>query len=325
MFPITDFSRADDIRRRRRRALWLLVGIVVVPAMWFSGHGSQRHDHSAGSSTSDVDIDLSNRSIHSNSLAATQMEALLHRIPHGIPLLGELNWSIRGAPLPGGRRDASALSATGASLLVALRCAGSITVVPQHDLSGQVFVSTRDGSPAGGTGVVLTGGASMVLGGTCRHGESDLVVQAPVSMPLTLVQFGSTDIRLGAFDGPVHLTQHGSGDVVIDAAGRLDIEKSGTGDVSIDRLDGALQLSALGSGDVAIAHIRADHVQITGTGSGDLLISDGHIDRLDATMRGSGDLTVIAEVGDASVLASNNSDIKLPHVKGRFQHDIIGK
>ena len=323
MFPITDFSRADDIRKRRRRAFWLLAGIVVVPTLWFSSHGSQRHDHAAGRSTSDFDIDIdgSNRSIRSNSMAATQMESVLHRIP----LLGELNWTIRGAPLPGGRRDASALSATGASLLVSLRCAGSITLVPQHDLSGRVFVSERDGSPAGGTGLLLTGGASMVLEGTCRHGGSDLVVQAPASMPLTLAQFGSTDFRLGAFDGPVHLTQHGSGDVVIDAAGRLDIEKSGPGDVSIDRLGGALQLSAVGSGDVAIAHIQADHVQIAGTGSGDVLISGGHIDRLDATMRGSGDLTVMADVGEASVLASNNSDIKLPHVKGRFQHDILGE
>ena len=320
MFPITDFSRADDIRRRRRRAFWLLVGIVVLPAMWFSGHGSRRHDHSAGSSPGDVDIDLSG-AIHSNSMAATQMESVLQRIP----LIGELNWTLRGAPLPEGRRDSSALSATGSSLLVSVRCAGSITLVPQHDLSGQVFVSERDGSPAGGTGLLLTSGTSMMLGGTCRHGGSDLVVQAPVSMPLTLVQSGSTDIRLGAFDGPVHLTQHGSGDVVIDAAGQLDVEKSGRGDVSIDRLGGALQLSDAGSGDVAIAHIQADHVQIAGTGSGDLLISDGHIDRLDATMRGSGDLAVMAEIGDASVLASNNSDVKMPHVKGRFQHVIIGE
>ena len=322
MFPITDLSRADDIRRRRRRAFWLLVGIVVIPAFLFSGHGSGHHARSTdgGESSTDLDVDPSRRSVRSGSLPATdEMEAMLHRIP----LIGGLGRTVEGAPLPDLRHDPAALSATGSSLLVSLPCASSITLVPQRDAAGRVSVSTRDARPPGESGVLLTGGAAMVLGGSCRHGRPDLVVQAPASMPLTLVQSGATDIRLGAFSGPVHLTQHGSGDAVIDASGPLDIVKSGEGDVSVDHLDGALQLSASGSGDVAIAHAQASHIQITGNGSGDFSVGEGRVDRLDATLHGSGDLTVEAEVGEASVLSSNESDIKLPHVTGHFSHTVL--
>ena len=319
MFPITDFRRATDIRMRRRRAFWLLVGIVLVPVILFSGRDSRHHDRSAHGGMGDLDIDLSRRSIRSDSLPATEMESVLRRIP----LIAGMNWTIRGAPLPDGRRDAAALSATGSSLRIDLPCASSITLVPQQDQPGRVFVSSRDGRPPGETGVRLSAGPALTVGGTCRHGDPDLVVQAPASMPLTLVHSGSADLRLGAFTGPVHLTQSGSGDTVIDAAGPLDIEKRGEGDVSIDHLDGPLHLSSVGSGDIAIAHIRADHVQITGLGSGDFKIADGHIDRLDATLRGSGDLSVGAEIGDASVQSGNNSDITLPHVKGHFAHTIL--
>ena len=142
-------------------------------------------------------------------------------------------------------------------------------------------------------------------------------------MPLTLVQSGSTDIRLGAFSGPVHLVQHGGGDTVIDASGPLDIVNSGGGDVSVDRLDGPLRLSLSGSGDVAIAHAQAGQVQVTDTGSGDVSIGEGRVGRLDAVLRGSGDLSIEAEVGEASVLSSNESDIKLPHVTGHFTRTIL--
>ncbi len=318
MFPITDFSRVTDIRMRRRRAFWLLIGIVLVPTILFSGHGS-RHHRPVHDDVGDLDIDLSRQSIRSDSLPATEMESVLRRIP----LIGGLNWTIRGAPLPDGRRDAAALSAAGSSLRVDLPCAGSITLVPQQDRPGRVFVSSRDGRPPGETGVRLSDGPALAVGGTCRPGDLDLVVQAPASMPLTLVQSGSAGFRLGAFSGPVHLIQAGSGDTVIDAAGPLDIEHGGQGDLSIGRLDGPLRLSSAGSGDVAIAHIQADHVQITGMGSGDFSISDGRIDRLDATLRGTGDLSVGAEIGDASVQSSNNSDITLPHVRGHFVHTIL--
>jgi hypothetical protein len=307
MFPISDPSRADDIRMRRRRAVWLLAGIVLVPAILFSGHGKQRHD------TKHLQINPTG-SIHSDSMAGTQIEAILHRIP----LIGGLDWTVEGAPLPAGRRDAAALSAAGSSLVVAVSCARSIALVPQADLSGRVFVSTRNGRPGDAAGLTLTGGAALVLGGECRHGQADLVVQAPASMPLTLVQSGSTDIRLGAFGGPVHLTMTGSGDAAIDAAGSLDIVKNGKGDVSVSRLAGPLRLSSTGSGDVAIAHIQADQVGIVDGGSGDFSISDGHIGHLDATLRGSGDLSITAEIDEASVQALKDNDITLPHVKRRL-------
>ena len=276
MFPITDFSRAADIRMRRRRAGWLLVGIVLLPFMLFSGPTRPGRIYQE---VRDSDVDSS--------------------------------------ALPAGRRDGEVLSASGTSLRVTLDCAQSITLVPQPDLTGHVFVSTRDGEHAGMAGLLLTGSSELVLAGKCPQ-SSGLVVQLPASMPISMVQVGTTDIRLGAFRGPVHLVQTGSGDVVIDASGPLDIQTSGSGDLSVGHLGGNLHLVGDGSGDLRIAHIQADQVDIHANGSGDVSIQAGHVGNLHAEMHGSGDLSALAAIDTASIQSSDSSDITLPHVKGRL-------
>ena len=110
MFPITDLSRADDIRMRRRRAVWLLAGIVVIPTILFSGHGGRKSSADIGDADGDVD-------------ASGQLQDFGH--------------------------DATVLSATGSSLTVSLSCASSITLVPRQDQAGRVSVSTRGSRPAG--------------------------------------------------------------------------------------------------------------------------------------------------------------------------------
>ena len=275
VFPITDLSRADDIRMRRRRAVWLLAGIMLVPAVAFSGHDER--------------------------------SSVRHR-----------GGSLQQTALPTGRRDDGALSATGTSLLVTLACASSITLVPQPDLTDRVFVSTRHRKNRSDlSGLLLTGGGGeLVLAGSCR--SSDLVVQLPASMPISLVQSGDTDIRMGAFSGPVHLVQHGGGDLEIGSAGPLDMERDGSGDVSVGRLSGSLHMTSSGGGVLSIGQIQSDHVDIDATGSGDISIEAGHIGRLDASMHGNGDLSAQAAIDTASVQASPDSDITLPNVKTRL-------
>ena len=326
MFPIHDFSRAGDIRMRRRRAVWLLAGILLAAMLLLHGLHPHRSGN-PGSSGTTVSINVPGRSIHSDSLPATEIQSVLNRIP----LIGHLDWMVQGAPLPTGSRDGSALSATGQSLRIQVQCARSITLVPQRDLPDRVFISSRDGRPAAGFGLRLAGddtlGAKdhrLTLSGGCGNGDADLVVQAPAAMPLMLESSGNASIRLGAFEGPVHLISHGDGDVVIDAAGPLDVEMTGSGDVTVGRLSGSLKLVQAGSnGDVEIAQIQAARVSISGDGNGNISIAAGHVDQLNAVMHGNGDLSVKAEIGNASVQAIEASDITLPHVKGRLdQHTL---
>ncbi len=311
MFPITDLSRADDIRMRRRRAAWLLVGMIAVPLLLWRQDEHRQHTPERGS---DLDIDLTNRSIRSDRIPTAEIDSVLHRIP----LVGQLDWTVEGAKLPAGRRDGAALSATGASLQITLSCARSITLVPQQDLSGRVYVSTVSGVPADETGLRLIGsGAAMLLTESCRREPPDVVVQVPAAMPLTLSRLGDTAVRLGAFTGPIHLVLLGGGDASVDAAGAAVIEKTGSGDVSIGSLNGDLQLSQRGSGTISIKRLQATRVSILASGSGDIVLAAGHVGHLDATLHGSVDLSGDVEVGEASVQASEDCDVSMPHVSER--------
>ena len=298
MFPITDLSRADDIRMRRRRAVLLLVGVIALPLLlWRQGEHRQ---HPAGRG--------------SDSLPAGGIGAVLRRLP----LVGQRDRMAGGAGLPAGRRDAASLSATGAALQITLSCARSINLVPQQDLTGRVFVSTSGGAPAAETGLRLVGsGAPILLTGTCRHEPSDVVVQVPAAMPLTLNRLGDAEVRLGAFTGPVHLVLLGRSDVSVEAAGAAVIDKSGSGDVTIGSLTGDVQLSQRGSGTISIKRLQANQVNIIASGSGDIVLAAGHVGHLAATLRGSVDLSGDVEIDAASMQASGDNDVSLPHVSDR--------
>ena len=328
MFPITDPHRRDDIRMRRRRAAWLLVGIVAVPVLLFSGreksaavqHGSGAMLHGAATDSDDLNIDLHSLSVRSGSLPGTEIQSIIDRIP----FVRRLNWMVQGAPLPAGRRDGAALSAGGTSLTVALPCTSSITLVPKADLSDRVFVSASGGGQNGIAGLTLGGGAGLTLAGACERGRPDLIIQAPPAMKLTLVQEGDTDLRLGSFTGPIVLTQNGSGDAVIDASGPLIVQKAGSGDLAVGRLTGLLHLVQSGSGDTVVSSAEAGMVDAVLRGSGNLTIPNGHIGHLAAVLHGSGDLSVGAEVGSAAVRAGPDNDVTLPHVIGRLDRSVAG-
>lgn len=302
MFPITDPSRADDIRMRRRRAVWLLAGIAACGIL-AARHESARTPASLGAGT---------------DAAANRADAILQHVP----TLGRFGWN-HGAAEGGDRRDSLAMGASGAALSVSLPCAGSVTVASRPTLSGRVLVSSRDGAAPDGLGLRLTSGPTITLSGGCGDGAPDVVVQAPPTMPLNLVQSGGGDMAVGAFTGAVHLRQQGSGDVAISQAGSLDGEMSGSGDLAVTRLDGRLRIVQRGGGDLSVGRIQAPEASVDAEGSGDVSIRSGTIGRLDATIRGSGDLSVEAEIGDATVQAGEGSDITLPRVRGRLERNTL--
>ena len=301
MFPITDPSRAADIRMRRRRAVWLLAGIAAC-GLLAARHESARPYASPG---------------YGSEIAAAWDPMILQRIT----LLNQIVWHIGRASLADRQASGRAITASGSSLLVSLPCAGSVTLAPLAGLSGQVLVSSRDGAAPDGLGLQLLSGSTITLSGGCHGSVPDLVVQAPAAMPLTLVQSGGGDVRIGAFTGPVHLRQEGGGDVSIEQAGSLDGDMSGSGDLSVARLNGRLAMAQRGGGDLSVARIQAAEVSLDTEGSGDVSISSGTIGHLVATVRGSGDLSVGAEIGDASVQAGESSDVTLPRVRGRLERN----
>ena len=309
MFPITDPSRAADIRMRRRRAVWLLVGMVVVPLVLVSGRSS----HSGGSSG--FHIDLPDFTISSDDAGR------IHMALQQVPGMAQLAWMVEGAPLPEGRRDTSALSATGNRLAIELPCAQSIAVVPKADLGNRIYASTLDGSPVQEAGLELrtrdrAGGPEVVLGGACRHGGADVVVQASPSTALVLTLIGGTRLRTGAFSGPIRLEQNGGGDAVIDAAGGLDVEKNGGGGLVVGRVEQSLHLVQRGSGDTTIKAGTIDHADISIAGNGDLHFGpDAHVGGLSLVMRGGGDVAMSHLDGSADVQAAGSGDVAIAQIQ----------
>ncbi|WP_428377389.1 GIN domain-containing protein [Lichenicoccus sp.] len=311
MFPITDPSRAADIRMRRRRAVWLLLGTVVVPLVLVSGRSS----HSGGQSGESSDFHIALPSFTISSDDANQIHVALQQIPD----MARLAWMVQGAPLPDGRRDASALSATGHKLAIDLPCAQSIAVVPKSDLGDRIYASTLDGSPVQEAGLELRGGdqdgGRVTLGGTCRHGGTDVVVQASPSTALFLTLNGGTSLRTGGFSGPVRLVQRGGGDAVIDAARGLDVEKSGGGSLVVGHVDDGLHLVLRGGGDATINGGHIDHAEISLDGDGDLHFGpDAHIGALSLVMHGGGDVAISHLDGSAGIEAAGSGDVAIADI-----------
>ena len=299
MFPITDPSRADDIRMRRRRAVMLLAGIVVLPIVLVSGRADPGASHAgwmlSGLFTGD---------------RAGHVEAALRQAAS----VALASWVKEGTALPEGRRDGLALAATGNSLAINLPCAGSIAVVPAADLGRRIYVSLLDGGSAQSAGLELHGGdargGEAALGGGCRQRGADLVVQAAPDTALTVTLAGGTGLRTGAFSGPIRLVQRGGGDVVIDAAGGLEAERSGGGDLVVGRLTQTLHLVQRGSGDTIVKAGSIGHADLELEGSGDMHFGpEARIGGLSLVMRGGGGVDIAHLDGAADIQSTGSGDV----------------
>nr|WP_321985036.1 DUF2807 domain-containing protein [uncultured Lichenicoccus sp.] len=315
MFPITDPSRAADIRMRRRRAIWLLVGMVVVPLVLVSGRSG--HSGNQSGDFSNFHIAMPNFTVSSDD--ANQIHMAMQQIPG----MAKLAWMVQGAALPEGRRDASALSATGNKLTIDLPCAQSIAVVPKSDLGGRIYASILDGSPVQEAGLELRGNhdGDVTLGGTCRHDGADVVLQAAPETALSLILNGGASLRTGGFTGPVRLVQRGGGDAVIDAAGGLDVEKDGGGDLVVGHVDQRLHLEQRGSGDTTIKGGHIGHADISIGGNGDLHFGpDAHLAGLSLVMRGGGDVAMAHLDGSAEIQATGSGDLAIAQIAAPDVH-----
>ena len=308
MFPITDPTRAADIRMRRRRAIGLLTGIVVLPIVLVSGRANPDASHLG--------------SILSGFLTGDQAENVETALRQAASV-AVASWVREGAALPEGRRDGMALAATGTSLAISLPCAGSIAVVPGADLGRRIYVSLLDGGSAQAAGLELhggdvRGGGEVALGGGCRHRGADLVVQAAPDTALTVTLTGGTSLRTGAFTGPVRLIQRGGGDVVIDAAGGLEAERSGGGDLVVGHLQQNLHLVQRGGGDTSIRAGSIGHADLELEGKGDLNVGpEARIGGLSLVMRGSGDVTIAHLDGSADIQATGSGDVAIAQAEAR--------
>lgn len=352
LFPIHDYARADDIRMRRRRAAFLIVGIVGVPWMLFSAPANRSTGHHHNSDTFDLTIDKALSDIR------------LSRVPHQ----ETLPQSASGDPT---RR----FSIAGDTLTVDLPCAGTVTLLPTTDLGKDAILSVRPGQDAMLQAVTTDGGIVSEPDSCHGRSQSDFILRVDPGRSLRIVQQGHGDIHGGRFTGPVAIDGSGSGTVFLAGVGRLadqqqgsggvvvdevsgdvavqlagsgdlqikrgqvsrmsaiitrsgdmlmgdvtigdaHVELTGSGDLTMGTVDGRLDASTLHSGDIVVASVTADAVRLNGGGSGDIAIRAGKIGNLVAVRRGSGDLTVQAIIGSGTLSHDGSGDVSIPHVTG---------
>ena len=351
LFPIHDVARADDIRIRRRRAAFLIIGIVAIPWMLFSRPAHREAGYHHKSDPFDLTIE---RALSDIRLPQVSREDSLREPASGDPT----------------RR----FSVAGDTLSVDFSCARTVTLLPTTDLGKEARLSVRHGQDEMLEAVTTEG--DIVSQSSCRgRGNADFILQVDPARSLRIVQHGNVDIHGGRFTGRVAIDgsgsgsiflasvgrladqQRGSGDVVInEISGRVDAQLSGSGDLQIKQgqvsmmsvtiagsgnlstgdatvgdthaeltrsgdltmgmVAGHLDASTLASGDIIIASVTADAVRLIGGGSGDIAIRAGTIGKLTAVRRGSGDLTVQAIVGSGTSSHHGSGDVSLPHVTG---------
>lgn len=354
LFPIHDYARADDIRMRRRRAAFLIIGIVAAPWILFSSPAHRETGHHRGLDSLNLTID---KSLFDLRLSPHTSDETLPRPAPGEPI----------------RR----FSIEGDTLSVDLSCAGTVTLLPATNLGGEATLSVRHGQDEMLQAVTTEGGMVSQKGFCGSRGDADFILQFDPGRSLRIVQHGDVDIRGGRFTGPVAIDgsgsgslflasvgslvdqQRASGDVVIgEISGGLDAQLSGSGDLQIKRghvstmsatiagsgdlstgdativnaqaeltrsgdltmgmVAGHLDASTLGSGDITIASVTADTVRLVGSGSGDIAIHAGTIGKLTAVRRGSGDLTIQAVIGSGTSSHHGSGDVSMPHITGNL-------
>lgn len=290
---------------RRRRALLLLLGILIVGSS-FGDHTRQpsgRGHHHSHRSNFMIGRDFS---ISSDRLPATEMNGFLA----AIPVLGRLPWTVSGSALREPGTDALRRTLSLASLTIDLSCASSVTLLPQAGLGDQVILSVRRGQDEALQSVRIESGVLAQSSGCEGEDKGDFVLQIAPEKAFTLVQHDDLDIRGGRFGGSVTIDASGSGSVVLDAVGSL-IDHQEAADVYVGEINGDITADLAGSGDLRLVRGHVGHLAATLNGSGDLSTGETAIGTLDAQLTGSGDLT--AERVGASVVArtTGSGDISI--------------
>ena len=143
------------------------------------------------------------------------------------------------------------------------------------------------------------------------------------SASLKLGNAGCGDWQVANVEGPMRISQAGSGNTKAGAAGGAEIRVAGSGDTALGDINGALKVTIAGSGDVGVASM-AGPLDVHIMGSGDVKIAGGRATTMSVSVAGSGnvDFRGVAETLKARVAGSG--DIRAKQVTGEVHKMIMG-
>ena len=143
------------------------------------------------------------------------------------------------------------------------------------------------------------------------------------SASLRLGNAGCGDWTVANVEGPMRISQAGSGNTKAGSSGEAKIRVAGSGDTSVGDVRGGLDVDIAGSGNVAVASVSGPFgVHIAG--SGDVKVMGGHASTMSVMVAGSGnvDFRGVAETLKARVAGSG--DVRAKQVTGNVSKTIMG-
>ena len=300
LFPITDLVREDDIRMRRKRAIYLFAGMIAVPWMLFGG---QAHHDDQRSFRHRIVIDGHVLGRQDDMISGNETPRLppIPAIPAIPELAGlaSLPGFLSSHALPQPDPDGPTRSLAAATLTVDLPCANSVTLLPRADMGDRILVSTRRGQDEALRLMVLKDGIASQPDSCSDDASGDFILQMAPDKMLRIRQSNDVDIRGGRFAGPVTIDGSGNGSVMFEATGALTTRQQASGDVFVGTVSGA--------------------VDATLDGSGDLRVADGQVPRLSAVIHSSGDLSMgRAAIGGGQLSVNSSGDFSADRVTGHF-------
>jgi hypothetical protein len=143
------------------------------------------------------------------------------------------------------------------------------------------------------------------------------------SASLKLGNAGCGDWTVANVEGPMKISQAGSGNTKAGSAGDAKLRVAGSGDTSVGDVKGPLTVDIAGSGDVAVASVNGP-LDVRIAGSGDVKITGGRATTMSVSVAGSGnvDFRGVAETLKARVAGSG--DIRAKQVTGEVHKMIMG-
>jgi len=143
------------------------------------------------------------------------------------------------------------------------------------------------------------------------------------STSLSLGNAGCGAWVVGNVEGPLRLSQAGSGGTRVGSAGTAMIRVAGSGDANLAAVQGPVEVDIAGSGDVNVASVSGP-LSVKVAGSGDVRVAGGRASSMTAVLAGSGDVEFagVADSLKASILGSGG--VRAHQVRGAVSKTIIG-
>jgi len=236
-----------------------------------------------------------------------------------LPITALADPTLSNAALSSATTPQALLDAAPYTLRLNTSCTSSITIEGASEGQGDAaLLEDRDGGQMAGLTIAGSGHETTVDGNQCER-ASTLHVRQGTAIIASMRGFGS--LHISGVNGPVSLTQRGSGTISIDQATALVLNENGFGSLRLGWLNGPATLTTAGSGSVTIARVDASHLAADSGGFGSITLNAGTIGALNADIHGSGHLKFGGTVGTANLVASGYGGIDIDRVTGELHQE----